>query len=270
MDNEAALETFCREFAVLDGPRVLVHGGGVAASRVQEMMGLKPVKIQGRRVTDEETLKVVTGVYAGLCNKKLVALLQKYGCNAIGLSGCDGNVICASRRPAIEIEGRMVDFGAVGDVTAESVNTELIEGLCGIGLVPVLSAINHDGQGNLLNTNADTVASSVAAALGAELVVCFEKNGVLRDKDDEGSVIPEIDEELFGRLKAEGIVAEGMIPKLDNAFRCLRDGASGVTIRNSSGLGNGIGTKIRKYGQDNRITKSDTAERNGDNSLSVV
>ncbi|MGN0191157.1 MAG: acetylglutamate kinase [Candidatus Cryptobacteroides sp.] len=245
VDDEAALERFCKEFAALDGPRVLVHGGGVAASRVQEMMGIKPVKIQGRRVTDGQTLKVVTGVYAGLCNKNVVALLQRFHCNAIGLSGCDGNVICASRRAPIEIDGAMVDFGAVGDVNVRSVNTGLLRNLTALGLVPVLNAINHDGRGNLLNTNADTVASSVASALGAELVVCFEKNGVLMDKEDGDSVIPEITPEVFERLKADGTVAEGMIPKLENAFRCLHDGASGVTIRSSADLGNGIGTVIR-------------------------
>ena len=244
LDDEAALRQFCRDFSALEGPKVLVHGGGTLASKMQEKLGQKPVKIQGRRVTDPETLQVVTMVYAGWCNKQLVSLLQKEGCNAIGLSGCDGNVITAKKRPPLEIDGKAVDFGAVGDVTPESVNAPFLQALLSQGLVPVLSPINHDGAANLLNTNADTVAASVAAALGGELWTCFEKDGVLTDINNPESVIPQLTSASFGQLKEEGIIADGMLPKLENAFRALREGASKVVILNASRLLEGKGTVI--------------------------
>ena len=238
VDNPQLLERFCAEFARLEGPKVLVHGGGVLASQVQKALGQEPVKIEGRRVTDAETLKVVTMVYSGWCNKNIVALLQKNGCNAIGLSGCDGNAITAKKRaPKTLSDGvTVVDYGFVGDVEAASVNAPLLESLISQGLTPVLSAINHDGCGNLLNTNADTIASSVAVALKAELVYCFEKKGVLMDKDDDGSVIAHITPDRYARLKADGVVAEGMIPKLDNSFKALGEGAAKVTIKHSDDL----------------------------------
>ena len=244
LDNEAALRQFCSLFAALEGPKVLVHGGGALASKMQERLGQQPVKIQGRRVTDSDTLQIVTQVYAGWCNKQLVSLLQAEGCNAIGLSGCDGNVVTASKRPPLEIDGTPVDFGFVGDVTPASVNRPLLESLLQLGLVPVLSPINHDGKGTLLNTNADTVASSVAAALGAELWTCFEKDGVLQDVNDSSSVIPHLTEASFGSLKEAGVIADGMLPKLENAFRALRKGASKVVILNASRLLEGKGTVI--------------------------
>ena len=244
LDDETALKRFCRDFAALEGPKVLVHGGGALATKMQEKLGQKAVKIQGRRVTDPDTLQVVTMVYAGWCNKQLVSLLQKEGCNAIGLSGCDGNAITASRRPPLEIDGKPVDFGAVGDVTPESVNGPFLQTLLSQGLVPVLSPINHDGAGNLLNTNADTVAASVAAALGGELWTCFEKDGVLADINNPQSVIPQLTEASFIGLKEDGTIADGMIPKLENAFRTLREGASKVVILNASRLLEGKGTVI--------------------------
>ena len=237
LDDEAALKQFCRDFAALEGPKVLVHGGGALASRLQEKLGQKPVKIQGRRVTDPETLQTVTMVYAGWCNKQLVSLLQAEGCNAIGLSGCDGNVIKALKRKPLEIDGKAVDFGAVGDVTPESVNAPFLKALLAQGLVPVLSPINHDGAGNLLNTNADTVAASVAAA-------CFEKDGVLADINDPKSVIPQLSEASFIGLKEEGVIADGMLPKLENAFRALRQGAKKAVILNAASLAEGKGTVI--------------------------
>lgn len=244
LDNEAALRRFCTAFAALEGPRVLVHGGGVLASRMQESLGQQPVKIQGRRVTDPETLRVVTMVYAGWCNKQLVSLLQAAGCPAVGLSGCDGNVICARKRPPLEVDGEPVDFGAVGDVVKESVNRPFLEVLLGQGLVPVLSPINHDGEGNLLNTNADTLSAAVAAALGAELWTCFEKDGVLSDINDPGSVVGRIGPEDYARLKASGAIADGMIPKLENAFKALRGGAAKVLILNADNLLKGRGTEV--------------------------
>lgn len=246
LDQENLLEAFCRDFAALEGPKVLVHGGGAQAGRFQKALGMEPVKLEGRRVTDGATLQVVTMVYAGWCNKQVVALLQADGCNAVGLSGCDGSVITASKRPPLTLsDGRTVDFGWVGDVTAGSIRTDFLQLLLEKGLTPVLSAINHDGQGHLLNTNADTVAASVAAALGAELITCFEQPGVLRDVNDASSVIPVIDKALYASLKADGIVADGMIPKLDQAFDALEQGAKQVRICHSSALLSGGGTLIK-------------------------
>ena len=246
VDNPAMLEKFTEEFAQLPGEKILVHGGGVMAGKVQEALGVEVVKIQGRRVTDAETLRVVTMVYAGLCNKNIVALLQSRGCNAIGLAGCDASVITARRRPPIDIEGSMVDFGFVGDVTAESVSVPVVRALLDAGMVPVFCAINHDGSGQLLNTNADTVASAVSSALSAKLYYCFEKNGVLYDKFDDASVIPLIDREKFEELKAEGVIADGMLPKIENAFKALDEGSCEVVIKNSDALLEDSGTRICK------------------------
>ena len=247
LDDAALLDAFCRDFAALEGPKVLVHGGGALAGKVQKALGMEPVKYEGRRVTDGPTLQVVTMVYAGWCNKQVVSLLQSFGCDAVGLSGCDGSVITASRRPPKALsDGRVVDFGWVGDVTPGSVRTEFLRLLLDNGLTPVLCAINHDGAGQLLNTNADTVASSVAAALGAGLTTCFELPGVLQDRNDPASVIPVIDKDTYASLKADGIVADGMIPKLDQAFDALEQGAAEVRICHSSALLTGGGTLIRK------------------------
>ena len=257
VDDRPALEAFCRDFAAVPGPKVLVHGGGVMAGRLQEALGIPVVKIEGRRVTDERTLEVVTMVYAGLCNKTIVALLQASGCNALGLSGADGSCVTA-RRPPIPVGGptapdrasvsnpsgaapdrasvsnpsggRLVDFGFVGDVTPESVNAEFLRTMLDAGLTPVLCAINHDGEGCLLITNADTVASSVASALGATLNIVFEKPGVLLDVNDPQSVIPLITPATFEALKASGQIADGMIPKIQNAIAALHAGCPEVRI----------------------------------------
>lgn len=247
VDNPEMLDAFCKDFAALEGPKVLVHGGGVMASSIQKALGQEPVKIEGRRVTDEETLKVVTMVYSGWCNKNITALLQGYGCNAIGLSGCDASVIKAKKRaPKLLSDGvTLVDYGFVGDVKPESVNEKFIFSLLNQGITPVFCAINHDGEGHLLNTNADTIASSLAVALNASLVYCFEKEGVLYDKDDDSSVIPVIDPDYYEVLKAEGRVADGMIPKLDNSFNALRSGAAEVIIKHASQLGVQSGTLLK-------------------------
>ena len=246
VDDPVALDRFCHQFAAVEGPKVLVHGGGVRASQVQQALGQEPVKIEGRRVTDAATLEVVTMVYAGWCNKDIVTRLQALGCDAIGLSGCDGGVVTARRRPPKTLSDGVtkVDFGFVGDVTAASVRSGLLLQLLDAGLVPVLSAINHDGAGQLLNTNADTMAAAISVALGAKLIYCFEKNGVLCDRNDDDSVIPVLDPQTYVRLKAEGRVAEGMIPKLDNAFGALQDGAAGVVIR-SADLSAPGGTELK-------------------------
>lgn len=273
VDNPELLKQFVKDFAAMPGMKVLVHGGGVMASQMQKAMGMTPVMIEGRRVTDEDTLKVVTMVYAGWCNKNITALLQAEGCNAIGLCGADCNVIKATKRAPVEVEGRMVDYGYVGDVKPESVNASFIYYLLEKGIVPVLNAINHDGEGNLLNTNADTIASSVAIAMSGykyrtrrdvccrceecthccddgrlthetELIYCFEKNGVLYDKDDDDSVINEIDKDKFAELKAEGRVADGMIPKMTNAFKAIGSGVTRVVIKHASNLLNDKGTTL--------------------------
>ena len=273
VDNPELLKEFVKDFAAMPGMKVLVHGGGVMASQMQKAMGMTPVMIEGRRVTDEDTLKVVTMVYAGWCNKNITALLQAEGCNAIGLCGADCNVIKAIKRAPVEVEGRMVDYGFVGDVKPESVNASFIYYLLEKGIIPVLNAINHDGNGNLLNTNADTIASSVAVAMAGykyrsrrdvccrceecthcsddgrlthetELIYCFEKNGVLYDKDNDDSVIDHIDKQKFAELKDEGRVADGMIPKLTNAFKAIDSGVARVVIKHARNLGNNIGTTL--------------------------
>ena len=276
VDNPALLKEFVRKFAAMPGMKILVHGGGVMASQMQKEMGMTPVMVEGRRVTDEDTLKVVTMVYAGWCNKNITALLQAEGCNAIGLTGADGNAIRARKRPPVHVESLDidVDYGYVGDVTAESVNAKFIYSLLEKGIVPVFNAINHDGEGNLLNTNADTIASSVAIAMAGyryrsprevccrceecthcsddgrlthktELIYCFEKDGVLYDKDDDNSVIPEIDRERFAELKAEGRVADGMIPKLTNSFKAINSGVERVIIKHARNLLDAKGTTLK-------------------------
>lgn len=242
IDNPAALKAFLAEFAALEGPRILVHGGGKLATRLAERLELKVRMVDGRRITDKGTLDVVTMVYAGLVNKQIVAGLQAVGCNAIGLSGADGNVVTARRR-----NPEPIDYGFVGDI--ERVDSELLGRLLEGGLVPVFSAIMHDGHGTLLNCNADSVASAVA--LGAaqlapvDLVYCFEKAGVLRDPEDERSVIGEISAESFAALKADGTISKGMIPKVENALKAVSQGVRSVTIRSSAHLADGIGTVIR-------------------------
>ena len=275
VDNPELLKEFVKDFAAMPGKKILVHGGGVMASQMQKAMGMTPVMVEGRRVTDEQTLKVVTMVYAGWCNKHITALLQAEGCNAIGLTGADGNAIVAQKRPPVHVEslGKEVDYGFVGDVDAGSVNASFIYSLLERGIVPVFNAINHDGEGNLLNTNADTIASSVAIAMAnyryrsprevcsrceecthcsddgrltheTELIYCFEKDGVLYDKDDDRSVIGEITRSRFEEFKKEGIVADGMIPKLTNSFKAIDSGVARVVIKHARNLLNDTGTVL--------------------------
>lgn len=227
--DEVSLQAFCREFASMPRPKILVHGGGPLAAQMQEKLGIMPVRIEGRRVTDADTLQIVTMVYAGWCSKHIVALLQGYGCDAIGLSGCDAGCITAGKRAPRRLSDgtTVVDYGFVGDVRPASVRAGFVKTLLDLGLTPVFSAINHDGHGQLLNTNADTMAASVAAALGARLTYRFEKPGVL---SASGSVIPCIDRASYEDLKASGTVSGGMLPKLDNAFDALREGVPEVFI----------------------------------------
>lgn len=256
VDNPALLDQFVSDFAALEGPCVLVHGGGVMASQMQRQMGMTPLMVEGRRVTDEETLRIVTMVYAGWCGKHIAALLQAAGRNAISLSGCDANVIRADRRPPRMVKistaagdvMQPVDYGFVGDVRADGVNAQFILQLLNAGVTPVFNAINHNGHGDLLNTNADTIASCVAQALAqhtaTRLIFCFEKPGVLLDKDDDTSVIDSITPAYYAELKAEGRVADGMIPKLDNAFAAIAAGVDSVVIKHAMNLGRNIGTTL--------------------------
>lgn len=243
IDNEAALERFVADFAAIEGQKVLVHGGGKLATRLAEKLEIPTTMIDGRRVTDSQTLDVVTMVYAGLVNKKVVAMLQAAGCNAIGLSGADANVVKATRRAA-----KPIDFGFVGDISVEGVDADFVLSLTARGVVPVFCSIMHDGAGTLLNCNADSVASAVAVALAqkaeTELVFCFEKAGVMADIDNPDSVIPEIRPQSYKTLLADGVVNKGMIPKIDGAFRALECGVKVVTIKHSAQLNEDSGTKI--------------------------
>ncbi len=229
IDDAPSLRQFLQLFAQLAGPKILVHGGGKGASEMLRALGIAPRLVSGRRITDAATLDIVTMFYAGKTNKAIVASLQQNGVNALGISGADGNVVQAVKRPVGDI-----DYGFVGDLTPAGVSADLLTGLLGLGLTPVLCPITHDGHGQLLNTNADTIAATVAVALGRQFAVdlhyCFEKNGVLRDLNDDDSVIPEINEANYKELKQAGVIADGMIPKLDNAFEALREGVAKVII----------------------------------------
>ncbi|GAB3635027.1 acetylglutamate kinase [Hymenobacter arcticus] len=229
IDDAIELTKFLALLAQADGPRILVHGGGKGASTMMRELGIEPQLVNGRRITDAATLDIVTMFYAGKTNKQVVAELQKLGVNALGLSGADGNVIQGHKRQVKDI-----DYGFVGDLTPASVDNTLLKSLLEAGMTPVLCPIIHDGQGQLLNTNADTIASAVAVALALEYDVtlhyCFEKNGVLRDVADDNSVIPEINSATYAELKHQGIIADGMLPKLENAFAALNQGVSQVII----------------------------------------
>ncbi len=245
IDDPDALRSFVRDFAALPGNKVLVHGGGKEATRLSAKLGIETQMIGGRRVTDRPTLDVVTMVYAGLINKRIVALLQAAGCNAAGLSGADGNAITATRRKAAP-----VDYGFVGDIDPADVNAAMIAEMVGKGIVPVFCAINHDGNGQLLNCNADSVASAVAVACArlteASLTFCFEQPGVMRDINDPGSLIEHIDSASYQTLIASGAVKDGMIPKIENAFKAIDAGVKCVTIKSSAQLLADTGTRITK------------------------
>ena len=235
LENETSRELFLRQFASVEGPKVLVHGGGRLATTMAERLGVKTQMIDGRRVTDKETLDIVTMVYGGLVNKQLVASLQAMGINAIGLTGADGGWMKAVKRPV----KNGIDYGFVGDVT--EVNGALLRSLVDRGLTPVIAPITFCQEGVLLNTNADTIASETALSLAPEvqLTFCFEKAGVLRDAEDESSLITRITRESYSQLLAEGIVSGGMIPKIDNAFAALQKGVQSVRITHANNLQGG-------------------------------
>lgn len=244
IDNDEALERFVNDFAKLPAPKILIHGGGKLATRLSEKLEIPTQMIDGRRVTDRDTLDVVTMVYAGLVNKQIVAKLQAVGCYAIGLSGADANVIPATRRSP-----RPVDFGYVGDIDAQKINSEFIATLLNAGVTPVFCAITHDTKGSLLNSNADSVASAVAVASATIaptfMHFCFEKPGVMRDVNDESSLIKEITPDSYAELREAGVVNKGMIPKIDNAFNAVKAGVQSVTIKHSDNLLSDVGTVIR-------------------------
>src|SRR5580704_13093055 len=220
IDNSENLYHFLKDFTALPGNKILVHGGGKVATQLSETLGIEPKLVDGRRITDIETLRVVTMVYGGLINKNIVAQLQRFGTNAIGLTGADGNFIRTKKRPV-----KTIDYGFVGDMDEKSIDPKSIEKLMEAGFTPVFCAITHDGEGQLLNTNADTIASALAMSLAdlyeTTLIYCFEKKGVLQDIDDDGSIIRELDPVRYEELKKKQIIHSGMLPKLDNAFTAI-------------------------------------------------
>ncbi len=249
IDDQEKLEKFLVNFASIDSKKILIHGGGKLATQVAEAMGIPQHMVEGRRITDRETLKVVTMVYAGYINKNIVAGLQKHGCHALGLCGADASAVRAHKRNSGSEHGKKgQDYGFAGDI--DSINAEFFNNLLAQGVTPVMAPITHDGQGQLLNTNADTLASEIAAALSryydTRLLFCFEKKGVLEFVEDENSVIPLITPSVYARLKADQKLYEGMIPKIDNTFVAIRKGVGEVMIghaddllANSSGQGKG-------------------------------
>lgn len=229
VDDEAKLSSFLQDFASVSGPKILIHGGGKVATKIGESLGIESKYVDGRRITDAATIDLVTMVYAGLINKKVIAQLQSLSCNAIGVTGADGNLIPASKRPVKEI-----DYGFVGDVKSDKINAQNWSSLLDHGFTPVVAPITHDGNGQLLNTNADTIAQEVAKAMSSlyevSLIYSFEKAGVLLDANDDATVISKIDPSSYEQLKAEGKIFAGMIPKLDNAFAALNSGVKKVVI----------------------------------------
>jgi len=227
IDDEKKLSSFLKSFAAIEEKKILVHGGGKLATKLAEKMGIEQKLVEGRRITDAETLKIVTMVYAGYVNKNIVAQLQRFNCNAMGLSGVDGDIILAHKR-----KHPVIDFGFVGDV--DSINTPLLKNLLKQNLSLVVAPITHDQGGQLLNTNADTVAQEIAKALSSEfavkLIYSFEKSGVLMDADDESTVIRSINPVYYKELRAKEKIFAGMIPKLDNAFAALKSGVDKVII----------------------------------------
>lgn len=244
IDNDAELLSFLRDFANLKGPKILVHGGGKIATKMARDLGVETKMVEGRRVTSKEMLDVAVMVYAGLINKRIVARLQALGCNAIGMSGADGACITSVRRPV-----KTVDYGEVGDVIG--VNGDNLLKLVNAGFTPVICAITADPKGNLLNTNADTVATEVAKKLShltaTSLTFCFELDGVLADINDTDSIISLIDSSNVVALKEQGILSGGMLPKIDNALNAVTSSRlESVTIKNSRRLSDNSGTVITK------------------------
>lgn len=252
VEDESTLSQLLKDFSAIEGPKVLVHGGGRSATKIAAELGIESTMIGGRRVTDSEMLKVVTMVYGGLVNKNIVARLQAIGINALGLTGADMNVMLSHKRPLKKVKmddgsEQMVDFGFVGDV--DKADGKMLAQLIESGIVPIMAPLTHDGQGSLLNTNADTIASETAKALApyfdVTLMYSFEHAGVLTDPDNEESVIPLITAESFEQLKADGTVSGGMIPKIENALAAVSSGVKQVIITKADAIDGQHGTIIK-------------------------
>lgn len=234
VEEQATLSRLLASFAAIPGRKVLVHGGGRSATAMASRLGIESRMVGGRRITDKAMLEVVTMVYGGLVNKNIVAGLQALGVNALGMTGADMNILLSDKRPVGE-----VDYGYVGDV--RRVDAAALSALIEMGVVPVIAPLTHDGRGSMLNTNADTMAGETAKALASRyevsLVYCFEKRGVLRDENDDNSVIAEMTRQQFETYRAEGVVQGGMIPKLENAFDAIRHGVREVIITRADAIG---------------------------------
>ncbi|KFC20233.1 acetylglutamate kinase [Chryseobacterium sp. FH1] len=239
IDDKKSLKAFLQQFSQIEGAKILIHGGGKIAETLAEKLKITQTMIDGRRITNKKTLKLVTMVYAGRINKNIVAKLQSFNCNAMGFSGADGNLIQAEKR-----QHPTINFGFVGDINEKSINHELITNMINLGLVPVFSAITHDKKGNLLNTNADTIAGTIAQALSKnfeiELLFCFDKNGVLENVEDEDSNLKTINKNEFSELKSEGKLNKGILPKLENAFKAKENGVQKVSLINEKKLSDQI------------------------------
>ena len=235
IDDDNALQSFLQNFAAIKGHKILVHGGGKIATKIGEQLGIAPNYVNGRRITDAATIDLVTMVYGGLVNKKVVAKLQSLGCNAIGLTGADGNIIPAIKRPVKEI-----DYGFVGDINTDKMGTNNLDLLLANNFTLVVAPLTHDGQGQILNTNADTIASALAVSLCSNyhvrLIYCFEKKGVLENVDDENSVITLITKEKYGQLLQDKKLFDGILPKIDNAFAAIDNGVAEVLIGHADDL----------------------------------
>lgn len=242
VEDETSLQQLLHDFSSLPGYKLLVHGGGRSATRLAAQMGVETHMVDGRRITDKDMLDIVVMVYAGLVNKKIVAALQAKGMNAVGLTGADLDVIRSVKRPVVSI-----DYGFVGDVKA--VNSEILSNLIRMNVIPVMAPLTHDGNGQMLNTNADTIAGETAKALAdsfdVTLIYCFEKKGVLWDAEDEDSVIPVITQDDFTNYVQQGVIQGGMIPKLENAFSAIKAGVKQVIITSAESLGEHQGTVIK-------------------------
>jgi acetylglutamate kinase len=242
VEESESLKALLKDFSLIAGHKILVHGGGRSATQIAAQLGIENKMVEGRRITDENTLKVVTMIYAGLVNKNIVAQLQALSLDAVGLCGADMNMMLSIKRPV-----KTIDYGFVGDV--KEVNAPALRKLLNQNFVPVLAPITHDGKGQLLNTNADTIAGETAKALAFDfnvrLIYCFEKKGVLLDENDDNSIIPVLDYELFQQYKEEGIIQGGMIPKLENAFQSIAAGVKEVIITRADNIHTGGGTFIR-------------------------
>lgn len=242
VEDEAQLSQLLRDFSAIEGNKVLVHGGGRRATKVAASLGIETKMVNGRRITDADMLEVVTMVYGGLVNKNVVARLQAAGVNALGLTGADMNVLHAHKRPLKD----GIDYGFVGDV--DKADGKMLATLIDAGITPVMAPLTHDGEGNILNTNADTIAGETAKALApyydVTLTFCFEKKGVLSNPDDDDSVIPTITREDFKRYVADGTIAGGMIPKIENSLAAVEAGVKKVVITKADAIGSNTGTII--------------------------